>query len=63
MAFLWKGKHCIVLCPPHVVGWGQWNETLGGSRMVRVMHAPLRGMKILVQIIRNQQRGLQKRLV
>ena len=46
-----------------MVGWGQWNETLGGSQMVRVMHAPLRGMKILVQIIRNQQRGLQKRLV
>ena len=32
--------------------------------MVRVMHAPLRGMKILVQIIRNDRgRGLQKRLV
>lgn len=31
--------------------------------MVRVMHAPLRGMKMDVQIIRNQQRGLQERLV
>lgn len=29
MAFLGKGKHCIVLCSPHVVGWGQWNWNVG----------------------------------
>ena len=28
MALLWKGK-CVVLCPPHVVGWGQWSWNIG----------------------------------
>lgn len=44
-------------------GGGSGPETLGGSQMVWGFYAMLRGMKTVIETIRNQYRNLKKRVV